>query len=55
MAFSTALRSLDGIDAMVLAFEGEEIPVTLAALPSILKDGTVRELKVPVTRSRLFY
>jgi hypothetical protein len=52
MAVSTALRSPDGIDAVVLVVEREEIPVTLDALPPILEDGTVGEFEVPVARSR---
>ena len=52
MAILTALRSPEGIDAMVLGLEGEEIRVTLDALLPVLEDRTVGEFEVPVARSR---
>ncbi len=51
MAILTALRSPEGIDAMVLGFEGEEIRMTLDALLPVLEDRTVGQFKMPVARS----
>jgi hypothetical protein len=52
MAIFTALRSPEGINAMVLVVEGKEIRVTLDALLPVLEDRTVGEFEVPVARSR---
>ena len=51
MAILTALRSPEGIDAMVLVVEGEEILVTIDAPLPILEDRTVGKFEVPVARS----
>ncbi len=51
MAIIAALRSSEGIDAMVLGVEGEEIRVTPAALLPILENGTVGQFEMPVARS----
>ncbi len=51
MAILTTLRSPEGIDAMVLGVEGEEIRMTLDALLPVLEDRTVGQFKMPVARS----
>ncbi len=51
MAILTALRSPEGIDAMVLGVEGEEIRMTLDALLPVLEDRTVAQFEMPVARS----
>ncbi len=51
MAILTALRSPEGIDAMVLGVEGEEIRMTLDALLPVLENRTVGQFEMPVARS----